>query len=103
MILESTGTTVSDKYERYFGLPALVGHSEYITFRKIKERVWSKINSWKNIFLSQAGKEIFFKIVLQAIPTYTMTVFKLPKNLCNKINVMLSRFWWSSQQKENKI
>lgn len=43
------------------------------------------------------------KVVLQAIPTYTMSLFKLLKNPCNIINVMLSRFWWSSQQEENKI
>ncbi|XP_042944738.1 uncharacterized mitochondrial protein AtMg00310-like [Carya illinoinensis] len=38
------------------------------------------------------------KAVLQAIPTYTISVFKLPKKLCHEINMLYSRFWWGKQQ-----
>lgn len=65
--------------------------------------MWQKINSWKNCFLSGAGKEIMIKAILQAIPSYTMTVFKLPNKLCKEINVMLSKYWWGNQQKTKGI
>lgn len=37
----------------------------------MKER--ERIKNWKNKFLSQVGREIFSKAVLQAIPVYTMS------------------------------
>ncbi|XP_042952203.1 uncharacterized protein LOC122289285 [Carya illinoinensis] len=81
-VLAAGRATVRGNFERYLGLPTMVGRPKYNTFKCIKERVWQRINNWKNGYLSSAGKEILIKAVLQAIPTYTMSVFKLPKRLC---------------------
>jgi hypothetical protein len=54
-------------------------------------------------FLSQAGKEILIKAVIQAIPTYSMSVFRLPKTLCHSLNSLMSRFWWSSQINAKRV
>ncbi|XP_040986468.1 uncharacterized protein LOC121234565 [Juglans microcarpa x Juglans regia] len=97
-IKEAGNSFVCGTHEKYLGLPAMVGKSRYNTFRNLKEKIWQKISSWKNIFLSQAGKEVLIKAVLQSIPTFTMGVFKLPIELCKEINGMLSKFWWGSQQ-----
>ena len=43
--------------------------------------------------LSQAGKEILIKAVAQAIPTYTMSVFKLSDTLCDEMTSMVRAFW----------
>ena len=51
------------------------------------------MNGWKEKFISQAGKEVLLKAVVQAIPTYTMSVFQLPKTLCKEISSMMSKFW----------
>ena len=44
--------------------------------------------------LLQAMKEIIIKAMAQAIPTYTMSVFKLPDTLCDELNSMVRTFWW---------
>ncbi|XP_059446589.1 uncharacterized protein LOC132178152 [Corylus avellana] len=64
--------------------------------------IWDQINGWKEIFLSQVGKEVLLKAVVEAIPTYTMSVFQLPKTLCKEINSMMSRFWWENMEKEKR-
>lgn len=61
------------------------------------------MNGWKEKFISHAGKEILHKSVLQAIPTYTMSVFQLSKGLCHDINSLMAKFWWGHKENVNKI
>jgi len=61
--------------DSYLGLPSFVGRSRNKAFQFIKEKVWRKLNNWRTIFLSQAGKEILLKVVIHAIPTYCMSIF----------------------------
>lgn len=61
------------------------------------------MNGWKEKNLSHADKEILLKAVIQAIPTYTMSVLQLPKSLCREINTMIAKFWWGHQENTNKI
>lgn len=53
-------------------------------------------------FLFQAGKEVLIKVILQVVPFYTMSIFKLPKALCNELEQMLGNFWWGSRDNEHK-
>lgn len=92
-----------NNYESYLGLLAMVGRAKYKIFQGIKERIWQKIQNWKNIFLSKAGKEIMIKAVLQAVPTYSMSVFRLPKKLCNDLEAIMARFWWKQGKNESGI
>ena len=91
------------QYEKYLGLPSLVGRNKKASFNYIKERVWKKIQGWKEKVLSQAGREILIKAVVQAIPTYTMSCFKLPLGLCLKIEILIRRFWWGQNGERRKI
>jgi hypothetical protein len=68
-ILSRTGAGRAQCFERYLGLPALIGRSRVSSFNFIKERIWAKLNGWKEKFLTHAGKEVLLKAVIQAIPT----------------------------------
>ncbi|XP_042964743.1 uncharacterized protein LOC122298967 [Carya illinoinensis] len=102
-IIYEAGEIVCGDYGKYLGLPTMIGRSKYETFRSIKERVWRKIRSWKNSFLSSAGREVLIKAVLQSIPTYTMNVFRFPRKLCKDINSMIANFWWSGNKDSRGI
>jgi hypothetical protein len=103
LILVSAGVSSIQRYEKYLGLSALVGRSKVSAFSSIKGRIWDRICGWKEKFLSQAGKEIMLKAVIQAIPTYAMSVFLLPKTLCHDINSMMSKFWWGHKENDSKM
>ncbi|OMO59710.1 reverse transcriptase [Corchorus capsularis] len=89
--------------EKYLGLPTFVGRNKRSAFNWIKERIAKKIASWNMRWLSQGGREVMIKSVLQAIPTYAMNVFAFPQNLCNDINGMISRFWWKQRIDQRPI
>jgi len=70
-----------------------VGRSKTHTFAGILNMVRKKLDGWKEKFISQAGKEVLLKPVVQAIPMYSMSVFKLPKTLLKQLNSLMNRFW----------
>ena len=57
---------------KYLGLPEQFGKSKVKDFEGITSQ-------WHNQFLSQAGKEVLIKYVLQAKPVYPMSCFLIPK------------------------
>ncbi|XP_074324401.1 uncharacterized protein LOC141661315 [Apium graveolens] len=80
----------------YLGLPSLVVRSKKRVFGFIKEKVCKRIDSWRSKPISRAGKSILIRNVAQAIPSYSMTCFLLPKSLIDEIEKMFNAFWWKS-------
>jgi len=102
-IMQEVGANSVQQFERYLGLPALIGRSRVSSFNFIKGRIWTKLNGWKEKLLTDAGKEILLKTVIQAIPIYTMSVFRLPKTLLKGINSLMGKFWWGFKENTTKI
>lgn len=89
-ILDIPRETRSDKY---LGLPVYIDCSKTKVSEHLKQRVWKRIQGWKERFLSRAGKETLIKSTAQAIPTYAMSCFDITKSLCDDISMMINRFW----------
>jgi hypothetical protein len=88
--------------ERYLGLPTDVGRTTNGAFKYLKDRVWNKVQGWIEQTLSAGGKDVLIKTVAQAIPTYTMGCFRLPRGLCELLNSLLRKFWWGSEKGKRK-
>ncbi|KAA3460831.1 reverse transcriptase [Gossypium australe] len=50
-------------------------------------------------FLSQGGKEVFIKSVVQAIPTFPMACFLIPKTLCKELEGIIEKFLVAKKSK----
>lgn len=92
-ILAAIESIICANFEKYLGLLVLVGKEKQLTFKWLKEKILQKLNNWKNNFLSQSGREVLIKAVLQATPVYTMSLYKLPKSLISKIESLMAMFW----------
>ena len=97
------GAQVIKQHEKYLGLPSLVGKNKRNTFNDIKEKLGKKLAGWKEKLLSKAGKEILIKAVALAIPTYTMSCFKIPDSLYDDLTSMIRNFLWGQKSEERKI
>ena len=86
------GARVMEDGEKYLGLPMVGGKSKVNTFRDLWEKITSRVLGWKEKFLSKASREILIKTVAQAILTYAMGSFKIPKALCDTINSTLVKY-----------
>ena len=69
-----------------------MGKNRRANLNYIKERVWGKLQGWKEKLLSQVGREVLLKVVVQAIPTFAMSCFKLLVGLGNDIKAMIRKF-----------
>jgi hypothetical protein len=84
--------------EKYLGMPTNVGNSTNNAFKYLKDIIWKRVQGWMEQTLSAGGKEVLIKAVAQAIPTYSMSCFKLPRGLCKHIDGVLRSFWWGSKE-----
>jgi hypothetical protein len=103
IIKSELGIQSEDWNEKYLGMPVHIGKSRRKEFAYIKDKIWKIIQGWKEKLLSKAGKEVLIKAVAQAIPAFLMSCFYLTKGFCDELSAMIAKYWWSQQDKENKI
>lgn len=69
----------------------------------VQDRMNGRINSWSGRLLSKGGKEFQIKSVAQAIPTYVMSCYLLPLDICNKLSAAVVRFWWGARNNNRSL
>ncbi|XP_073137107.1 uncharacterized protein [Henckelia pumila] len=84
-------------HEVYLGLPTFFVGSKRLQFRYLVERIVKRIQGWGNKVFSLGGKETLIKSVLQAIPTYAMSCFRIPVSICEDIEKECANFWWGME------
>ena len=99
-MLNILGPIQDTRHGKYLGLSSIIGRSKTEVFMEVKEKVGRKLVGWKGKLLSIRGKEILIKVVAQAVPSYTMSCFLIPKGLCEEIEGMIRKFWWGQRQEE---
>ena len=90
-------------YEKYLRLPMVGGKSKVSTFKELYERVTKRVKGWKEKHISKARRKVLIKTVAQAIPTYSISLFKIPRTIYDGINLILSKYWWGQTWNEKKI
>ncbi|KAA3454784.1 reverse transcriptase [Gossypium australe] len=103
MVSQLLGIRSSNDPESYLGLPNMVGRRKKEAFQNLKDRFKQKIDNWSTRYLSQGGKEVFIKSVFQAIPTFSMACFLLPKSLCSDLEKIIAKFWWQKSHGKRGI
>ncbi|KAL5556485.1 hypothetical protein UlMin_038721 [Ulmus minor] len=90
-------------HEYYLGLPCFSGKNKSRLFANIKDRVWNKLCGWKSKLLSAGGRETLTKAIIQAMPTYTMNLFRIPVSLIKELHWLCARFWWGCDVSKQKM
>lgn len=88
--------------DKYLGFPTPEGRLNKGKFQSLQEKMWKRIILWGENYLSSGGKEIMLKAVIQAIPVYVMSIFRLPESVCEDLNKLARNFWWGADKGKRK-
>ena len=88
--------------ERYLRFRMVGGKLKVGTFKEILEWITKRVMGWKEKYISKIGREILIKTVAQTIPTYSISIFGIPKAVCDGINLVLTKYWWGQTWNEKK-
>ena len=88
---------------KYLGLEFKLKGNKIADFHFLVEKLQSKLQGWKARLLSQAGRTTLISSMLQYLPLYTFSCFKVPDQVCNELDTIIRAFWWGHGQGEKKL
>ena len=62
-----------------------------------------RVNGWTGRWLSKGGNEVLIKSTLLALPTYVISSFLLPLEICENLASVIAQIWWSSNPPKRGI
>ena len=86
----------------YLGFP--LGDHMYTgsAWQPVVDKIQNSPTSWKSKIFSRAGRLTLIKSVLNSLPVYHMSMFKMPKSIALKIVKLQRRFFWGGRMVEKQ-
>ncbi|XP_026416837.1 uncharacterized protein LOC113312290 [Papaver somniferum] len=88
------GVQPMNKNEKYLGSPLIIGRSKVKAFEDIQLAFERRLRNWQGTTMHQSGRSTMVKAVLNSIPMYQMSTFKMPKQLLKKLDSIQRKFFW---------
>ena len=86
---------------KYLGLPLHIRAIGRVDIQPLIDKVGGTLASWKGKLLNREGRLKLVNSVLSSLPTYFLTVFKLPKWGIKKIDRLRRSFLWKGEAETN--
>jgi len=79
----------------YLGVPLGANMRKVSSWQCVLDKIQNRLSSWKGTCISRAGRVVLIKVVLNSLPLYYLSLFKLPAKVAKEINKIQRRFMWS--------
>ncbi|GJX90326.1 zinc knuckle CX2CX4HX4C containing protein [Tanacetum coccineum] len=79
---------------RYLGVPLISSRLLYRDCKVLVEKLESRVNDWRNKFLSLAGRLQLIRFVLSSMHIYLDSVFFLPCRIIHDLEQLMRGFLW---------
>ncbi|XP_057733852.1 uncharacterized protein LOC130949032 [Arachis stenosperma] len=79
---------------RYLGISLGANPRLVKTWKPVIEKVEEKLNLWKAKVLSKAGKLVLIKSVINSLPIYYLSLYKMPNAVARRIISLQRKFFW---------
>ncbi|KAK9286538.1 hypothetical protein L1049_014936 [Liquidambar formosana] len=87
----------------YLGLPLGATHKSSSIWDLVVERYEKRLAGWKKAYLSQGARVTLIKSTLSSLPTYFMSLFKIPIAVAKRLEKLQRYFLWAGLGDEHKI
>ena len=91
---EMVGCEVGTWPISYLGMPLGGNPCSRSFWEPVISKVAKRLDGWKKAFLSKGGRLTLIESVLSAIPTYFLSLFKMPSKVINEIEKSMRNFLW---------
>lgn len=85
----------------YLGLPLNIRKPNRTEIHALVQKISDRLPGWKRRFFSYPGRELLVNTVLTAMPTYLMTIFKLPKWSIYRVDMYRRSILWRGVDPDN--
>ncbi|XP_021864500.2 uncharacterized protein [Spinacia oleracea] len=85
----------TNKMGTHLGVPVDIQGKKSVHFQFLVDVIARKILSWAGLHLSPPSKLILIQTVLLSISSHVMRCLKVPLSIANKIDSLISKFWWA--------
>nr|XP_025670472.1 uncharacterized protein LOC112770307 [Arachis hypogaea] len=82
---------------RYLGISLGANLRLVKTWKPVLDKVEAKLSLWQAKSLNKAGKLVLIKSVLNSLPIYYLSLYKMPKAVAKKLISLQRRFLWSKE------
>ncbi|KAK1276479.1 hypothetical protein QJS04_geneDACA020812 [Acorus gramineus] len=89
------GCELQQAAPKHLGLPLVQSRLLRKDWTPLVERVEKRLAGWQNRCLSSAGKLVLLQAVLSNLPTFYLSIFRIPQTVLKKIDVIRRRFFWN--------
>ncbi|CAL5393987.1 unnamed protein product [Camellia sinensis] len=88
---------------KYLRLPLGANPRRKQIWKHVVDKVKSRLALWKRKLLPFAGRLTLVKSVMDSLPGYYISIFKLPKGIAKEIDKLKAAFLWGSSELRRKI
>ncbi|WMV59774.1 hypothetical protein MTR67_053159 [Solanum verrucosum] len=99
-LADNLGCQVASLPTKYLGMPLGAKNKKLEVWSEVLERSERKLTRWKSQYISLGGRLTLIKSVLDALPTYMLSLFPLPKSIGKKLNKLRRVFLWQGNKEK---
>ena len=88
---------------KFLGLPLGANPGRKSMWKPVLHKIKVKLAGWKRKLLSFAGRLTLIKSVLSSLPTYYLSLFKMPEGVAKEIEKIQAAFLWGGNDLKRKV
>lgn len=97
-VLRNFGGQTTSFPLRYHGLPITTSRLRIVHLQFILDRIRARLAGWKGKLMTIAGRQVLVRCVLSPLPTFAISVLKVPKRFFKDVDKTRRRFLWAQDE-----